>query len=65
MCLLGAAGDEAPVCADARLSLTKTDFIQLPGAALPGDSLSCGQSRTTIRARVFASLIGRLWAGGC
>jgi len=26
--------------------------------------LLCGQSRTTIRARHFASLIGRLWFGG-
>jgi len=39
---------------------------------LPADQLArslpspllCGQSRTTIRARHFASLIGRLWIGG-
>jgi hypothetical protein len=24
----------------------------------------CGQSRTTVRARGFAALIGRLWIGG-
>lgn len=24
----------------------------------------CGQSRTTVRARSFAALIGRLWIGG-
>lgn len=28
------------------------------------DTFLCGQSRTTIRARHFAALIGRLWAGG-
>lgn len=27
-------------------------------------TLLCGQTRTTIRARHFAALIGRLWAGG-
>jgi hypothetical protein len=65
MSLLGAAGDEAHACADVPLSLTKADFSPLRGIAMPGDRPVCGQSRTTIRARGFASLIGRLWVGGC
>jgi hypothetical protein len=40
---------------------------QLPCEAIARPAkapLLCGQSRTTIRARHFAALIGRFWIGG-
>jgi hypothetical protein len=37
--------------------------IECGSNSLQGPRL-CGQSRTTIRARHFAALIGRLWIGG-
>jgi len=62
------AGTSSPSCVDTSVTIIKNGAVQLtptPGQWQPGDSVLCGQSRTTIKRRHFAALIGRLWAGGC
>jgi hypothetical protein len=64
----GSAGAILLFCLDAPVASNKSSnatFASAPGQWPPGDALLCGQSRTTIKARNFASLIGRLWVGGC
>jgi hypothetical protein len=63
----GSAGAILLSCLDApvaRNTSSNETFASAPGQWRPGDALLCGQSRTTIKARHFASLIGRLWVGG-
>jgi hypothetical protein len=46
-----------------RASGSRTPQCDQP-ARLQHQPMVCGQSRTTISARHFAALIGRLWIGG-
>jgi hypothetical protein len=63
-----ASADTPPLfCVGTSAATNVNGVVQLapmPGQWQPGDSVLCGQSRTTIKARHFASLIGRLWVGG-
>jgi hypothetical protein len=62
-----AAGVPDLIGAEASVVTKITDPALLapaPGQWSPGDAVVCGQSRTTIKARHFAALIGRLWIGG-
>jgi hypothetical protein len=68
MCLQHAAGISAPLCPGMPVASNKTAsayFSPIPGTWQPGDAVLCGQSRTTVKTRHFAALIGRLWVGGC
>jgi hypothetical protein len=61
------AGASGCVCPAFTAAAKKSEVLRLPMALdglSAGDALVCGQSRTTIKARHFASLIGRLWIGG-
>lgn len=67
MYLQDAAGASGCFCPELLVATTNTGSLRLSSTyrGLPaGDVLLCGQSRTTIKARCFAALIGRLWIGG-